>query len=103
MRILTILVLALALALGTSSHITLAQSPGAASSDAPRFTQDGKLEFPENYREWIYLTSGLNMSYAPSVAGMAGHDMFDNVFVNPTAYSGFFADRHLARPDNPCA
>ena len=54
-----------------------------------RFTADGKLEFPANYREWIYLTSGLNMSYAPRMAGMAGHDMFDNVFVNPSAYKAF--------------
>ena len=89
MRILTIIVIALALILGTGSHITLAQDPAASSSEAPHFTQDGKLEFPENYREWIYLTSGLNMSYAPSIAGRAGHDMFDNVFVNPSAYKAF--------------
>ena len=89
MRILTIFVIALTLALGTGSDVTLAQSPAASSSDAPRFTQDGKLEFPENYREWIYLTSGLNMSYAPRVTGLAGHDMFDNVFVNPSAYKAF--------------
>ena len=82
MRILTIFVIALTLAPGPGSYVTLAQNPAALSSDAPRFTQDGKLEFPENYREWIYLTSGLNMSYAPRVAGTAGHDMFDNVFVN---------------------
>ena len=82
-------VITLTVALGTGSYVTLAQNPAALSSDAPRFTQDGKLEFPENYREWIYLTSGLNMSYAPRVAGMAGHDMFDNVFVNPSAYKAF--------------
>ena len=58
-------------------------------ADAPSFTTDGKLEFPANYREWIYLTSGLDMSYAPRAAGMAGHSMFDNVFVNPSAYKAF--------------
>jgi hypothetical protein len=66
MRILTIFVVALALALETVSHVSVSQSPAATSSDAPRFTQDGKLEFPENYREWIYLTSGLNMSTLPA-------------------------------------
>src|SRR5215469_3690520 len=72
------------------SHITRAQAPASGvQGDTPRFTQDGKLEFPANYREWIYLTSGLNMSYAPRVAGMAGHDMFDNVFVNRPAYKAF--------------
>ena len=58
MRILTIFVIALTLALGIGSYATLAQNPAPFSSDAPRFTEDGKLEFPENYREWIYLTSG---------------------------------------------
>ena len=89
MRILTTLVIVLALAIGTGSRVTLAQTPAGSSSDAPGFTQDGKLEFPQNYREWIYLTSGLNMSYAPRLSGMTGHDMFDNVFVNPSAYKAF--------------
>ncbi len=36
------------------------------------------------------------MSYAPRMAGMGGHDMFDNVFINPSpqlagfARAGFF-------------
>ena len=89
MRILTIFVIALTLIVWIGSHVTRAQSPASASSDAPRFTQDGKLEFPANYREWIYLTSGLNMSYAPRLAGMMNHDVFDNVFVNPSAYKAF--------------
>src|SRR5262245_19760122 len=33
--------------------------------DSPRFTSDGKLFLPENYREWIFLSSGLGMSYGP--------------------------------------
>lgn len=53
----------------------------------PTYTDDGKLVFPSKYREWIYLSSGLDMSYAPN--GMAGHPMFDNVFVNPDAYKAF--------------
>ena len=43
---------------------------------------------PERYREWIFLTSGLGMSYDPSPA-MADHPMFDNVFVNPEAWRAF--------------
>ena len=54
---------------------------------APDYTSDGQLKFPENYREWVYLTSGFDMSYNP--AQTAGHDMFDNVFVNPEAYKAF--------------
>ncbi len=58
-------------------------------ADAPVFTADGKLEFPANYREWIYLSTGLDMSYRKETAGMGGHHMFDNVFVNPAAYKAF--------------
>ena len=61
----------------------------ARGVDAPVFTADGKLEFPANYREWIYLSSGLDMSYRKETAGMGDHHMFDNVFVNPSAYQAF--------------
>jgi hypothetical protein len=43
---------------------------------------------PDRYREWIFLTSGVDMSYSPN-AVMAGHSMFDNVFVIPSAYRAF--------------
>jgi Cytochrome P460 len=63
--------------------------PGTATAaDVPTYTDDGRLIFPANYREWVYLTSGLDMSYAPRFNSM-GHSMFDNVFVNPTAYKVF--------------
>jgi hypothetical protein len=62
-------------------------STGGSASTAPVYTADGSLMFPSNYREWIYLTSGVDMSYNPMA--MAGHSMFDNVFVNPEAYKAF--------------
>ena len=68
---------------------TLAAGPGSENSDTPRFTQDGKMEFPANYREWVYLTTGLDMSYRQGASGMGDHHMFDNVFVNPAAYKAF--------------
>jgi Cytochrome P460 len=53
----------------------------------PVYESDGRLKLPANYREWIFLSSGLDMSYsAPSAAD---HSMFDNVFVEPTAYREF--------------
>jgi hypothetical protein len=63
----------------------------AASSTAPAYTKTGDMLPPANYREWIYLTSGMDMSYAPKPAGMEDHSMFDNVFVNPEAYRSFVA------------
>jgi hypothetical protein len=57
-------------------------------SQTPEYTADGHLKFPANYREWIYLTSGVDMSYSPNAMNM-DHSMFDNVFVSPDAYKSF--------------
>lgn len=61
---------------------------GENTSISPVYTADGQLVFPAKYREWIYLTSGVDMSYSPDPM-MMGHSMFDNVFVNPEAYRAF--------------
>ncbi len=58
-------------------------------ANVPRYTADGRLMFPEHYREWVYLSTGIDMNYRPD-AGM-NHSMFDNVFVNPEAYKAFVA------------
>jgi hypothetical protein len=55
----------------------------------PQYTSDGQMQLPEHYREWIYLTSGYDMSYNPPSMQMGDHHMFDNVFVNPAAYQAF--------------
>ena len=54
----------------------------------PEYTADGQMKLPANYREWVYLSTGFDMSYSPSAMQM-GHHMFDNVFVNPEAYKAF--------------
>lgn len=54
----------------------------------PEYTSDAQLKFPEDYRQWVYLTSGFDMSYNPT-ATQAEHHMFDNVFVNREAYDAF--------------
>jgi hypothetical protein len=46
------------------------------------------MRLPEHYREWVYLTTGFDMSYDPPMQ-MGDHHMFDNVFVNPEAYKAF--------------
>jgi hypothetical protein len=55
---------------------------------APEFTNDGQMKLPEHYREWVYLTTGFDMSYNPA-AQAPDHHTFDNVFVNPEAYKAF--------------
>jgi cytochrome P460 len=53
----------------------------------PQYISDTEMKVPENYREWVYLTTGFDMSYKPGME--MGHHMFDNVFVNPEAYKFF--------------
>ncbi len=55
-------------------------------SAKPQYTSDNQLIRPEGYREWVFLSSGLGMSYSP--LGM-DHQMFTNVFVPQWAYQEF--------------
>jgi hypothetical protein len=74
--------------LGVAIAVVAQPEETTSSSQSPTYTADGKLLFPANYREWVYLTSGVDMSYSPN--GMAmDHSIFDNVFVNPEAYRSF--------------
>ena len=61
-----------------------------ASPEAPSYASNGDMTPPANYREWIYLSTGIDMSYSPN-ATQADHSVFDNVFVNPAAYRSFLA------------
>jgi hypothetical protein len=69
------------------SSVDFHQSATEPSSD-PQYTSDAQLKFPDHYRNWVYLTSGFDMSYNPAMQ-MGDHHMFDNVFVNPEAYKAF--------------
>jgi hypothetical protein len=62
------------------------QNPGQ-DSGAPVYTAKGELKLPEQYREWVYLSTGMDMSY--TAGGNPDHHMFDNVFVNPASYKKF--------------
>ena len=62
-------------------------SNGRPMTSGPEYTTDAQLKFPEHYRDWVYLTSGFDMSYNPAMS--MDHHMFDNVFVNPEAYKAF--------------
>src|SRR5437868_1059762 len=58
--------------------------------DGPQFTPDGQLVRPDNYREWVYLSSGLGMTYGPvRQENPERPPMFDNVFVTRNAYRLF--------------
>ena len=40
---------------------------------------------PANYREWVFVGSGIGLTYEQGASG----NTFTNVFVNPAAYRGF--------------
>jgi hypothetical protein len=64
----------------------------AQTSDTPQFNEKNELTVPNDYREWIYLSSGLGMTYGPiREANTNSSPMFDNVFVAPSAYRAFRA------------
>ena len=67
--------------------VTAADSKPAMPDATPVYNAAGELMFPVAYREWIYLSSGFDMSYS-ATSGLGMH-AFDNVFVNPEAYRVF--------------
>ena len=74
----------LAIALGVGVAL---KSQSAPVASGPQFTADHKLILPKDYREWIFLSSGLGMTYGTPEA--AQQQNFDNVFVHPIAYKSF--------------
>lgn len=66
-----------------------------ATNDAsgPHYTAEGALISPTEYREWVFLSSGLDMSYTEDPA-MQDHSMFDNVFVDPKSWAAFKRTGH---------
>lgn len=56
----------------------------------PQYSSDGAMRLPANYREWIFLSSGLAMTYGPAGRTNAqGNPRFDNVFASPASYKSF--------------
>jgi hypothetical protein len=63
-----------------------APAQSASNGDQPQYSADKQLVRPENYREWIFLSSGLGMEYNPAAGE---RDNFTNVFVPAWAYRQF--------------
>ncbi|HSN42002.1 MAG TPA: cytochrome P460 family protein [Burkholderiales bacterium] len=82
------LCLVLMAVMAATSFAAVADDPVSADAHAPAYTADGKLIPPADYREWVYLSSGLDMSYNPK-AMASPSPMFDNTFVNPESYRAF--------------
>jgi hypothetical protein len=68
--------------------ILLFASIACAMAQTPRYAADSQLNLPSDYREWVFLSSGLGMTYQP-MPGMGAS--FTNVFASPAAYRSFVA------------
>src|SRR5580692_13180392 len=69
---------------------------GTGQSEAEfAYAPDGQVRFPADYRQWVFLSSGVGMTYGPlGAANRMGPPMFDNVFVNPKSYREFLKTGH---------
>jgi len=92
-RILYASCLVLSIGCGSSSPSPAGSAPApvaAVTAGAPRYTAAGALQLPADYREWVFLGSGLGMTYGPLGARLRnGAPPFDNVFVTPASYRAF--------------
>jgi hypothetical protein len=76
------------LGIAYSIAFTLAVLAQQAPGDGPRFTGNALVR-PADYREWVFLGSGLGMTYMPQTASQSLPQSFTNVFVNPSSYRSF--------------
>ena len=84
--------------------------PGAGvAADSQQYAADGRLNVPRDYREWVFLTSSLDLDYSDQSREDSGRpSLLDNVFVNPEAYraylqSGTWPDKTVLVKENRIA
>jgi hypothetical protein len=75
-----------ALALCAAPFVHAQDTP---AGDGATYTADGEIVRPGNYREWVFLSSSLGMTYGPEQPASDRPPLFDNVFVNPSSYRAF--------------
>ena len=73
-------------ALALVGGASFAQPP--STEGAPRYDASGKLLPVGDYRDWAFLSSGIDMSYSDAPAPAGSHS-FDNVFAPAAAVAAF--------------
>jgi hypothetical protein len=68
---------------------TTAAGQGEPAGEGPRYVNGLNLVRPPDYREWVFVSSGIGMDYDPAPPGAAPGQRFGNVFVNPSSYRAF--------------
>lgn len=80
----------------------------AFAGETGAYTATGDLVFPADYRQWVFLTSSLDLNYNEPVPDAGRQSLLDNVFVNPDAYqaflkTGIWPDRTILVKENRIA
>lgn len=60
-----------------------------SASEAPPLGADHTLTLPPDFREWVFLSAGLGMTYGPNAPAADAPQSFTNVYVNPASYRAF--------------
>jgi hypothetical protein len=69
-----------------------ASAPQAATDGAARFDAEDRFIPPTDYRDWVFLSSGMDMSYSPVAMAHPDRHSFNNTFVPRAAYEAFKRD-----------
>jgi hypothetical protein len=72
--------------------LSLAMRAQQPQDDGPKYVNGNNLVRPASYREWIFLSSGLDLNYNPPPGAASRNPprhTFTNVYVNPSSYRGF--------------
>src|SRR5579871_3257196 len=60
---------------------------GSGAALAQNTLAQDQMAVPADYRQWVFLTSSLDLNY--NTAATPDHHMLDNVFVDPASYQAF--------------
>ena len=85
----TLAIVVAATALGMAQSTPSGLPASARVTDGVSYAANGQAMRPANYRDWVFLTSGLGMTYGPAQPAAGRPPLFDNVFVNPQSYKAF--------------
>lgn len=75
--------------MGVAAALAALWAAAGVAADAPQFDAAGALQRPADYRQWMFLTSGLGMAYGAAGQANGRPAPFTNVFVKPEAWRGF--------------
>jgi hypothetical protein len=58
-------------------------------TEVPDLRDGSQLTLPQDFREWVFLSAGLGMTYGPNAPAPGQPQSFTNVYVNPASYRAF--------------